>query len=118
MWIVLFKKGGGLLYYSKMLIPKKERVWKCSILKEAKEAWQIIEIADLRWDTVLEEENVINSIIKSIDKIDQSIISMLNVLKLLSIMSLSKRMSILLDMLKYLGIKNHRILTCANVSEK
>lgn len=53
----------------KHVIKDKERLWKCSRLKETKERWQLKTVLHLRLDLLLEEKYAIKDIIGSIDKI-------------------------------------------------
>lgn len=53
----------------KHVIKDKERLWKCSRLKETKERWQLKTVPHLRLHLLLEEKYAIKDIIGSIDKI-------------------------------------------------
>lgn len=54
----------GVVFKNVNIIKNKERLWKCSTLRESKETWQLNAIPDRGMNSVLEEEK--NAFIKDI----------------------------------------------------
>lgn len=46
----------GVVFKNVNIIKNKERLWKCSTLKESKETWQLNAIPDRGMNSVLEEK--------------------------------------------------------------